>query len=292
MGEHRIGCVLMQHRPFSQLRDDAVLLEDAGVDTLWVIDHVMSFPQMGTLLEAWTTLGALAVATKRVRLGTLVTNITYRNPALLCKQAITVDHLSGGRLDVGIGAAGTRRDDARVAGVDEWSVADRASRFEEFVACVDALLRGESSYAGEFYRSVAFERGPFPVQEPRPPLTIAAQGPRTLRVAARFADSWNALAGFGRSGEELVSFLRSCNDQLDDLAAEAGRDPKSIRRSILVMDSGFPWWESRGAFADFLGTLASTGIQDFDFYYPPYAEAAEKISPAALLELIASVTSS
>ena len=99
---------------------------------------------MGTLLEPWTLLGALAVSTERVRIGTLVTNITYRNPALLAKQAITIDHISSGRLEIGIGAAGTQRDDARVAGVAEWTLSERAERFEEFVELVDTALRGES----------------------------------------------------------------------------------------------------------------------------------------------------
>lgn len=288
MSDMRVGAVLLQNRPFEALRADARLLEEAGLHTIWVGDHLMTFPRIGTLLEAWTLLAALSASTARVRIGTLVTNITYRNPALLAKQAITVDHISGGRLELGIGAAGTRRDDPHVAGVDEWSVSERASRFEEFVELVDAVLRGDESYDGEYYRTSVFERGSWPVQKPRPPLTIAAQGPRTLRVAARFADTWNGLAGFGRSGEDLVAFLKSCNAELDDLAAGFGRDPAAIRRSLLVQDSGFGWWESAAALGDFIGLASSVGIQDFDFYYPPYGEAEGKISPAAFLDLISS----
>jgi alkanesulfonate monooxygenase SsuD/methylene tetrahydromethanopterin reductase-like flavin-dependent oxidoreductase (luciferase family) len=290
MGDSKFSCVLLQNRPFEALRSDCLLLEDAGFDAVWVADHIMTFPKMGTLLEPWSLLGALAASTSRIRLGTLVTNITYRNPVLLAKEAVTIDNVSGGRLELGIGAAGTRRDDARVAGVDEWSVAERAARFEEFVELVDGLLTGRlDTYAGTYYRTDAFDRGSWTVQQPRPPLTIAAQGPRTLRVAARFADTWNALAGFGRSGEELLTFLRACNAQLDEFAAEAGRDPGDIRRSLLVMDSGFPWWESPGALADFLGVIASTGIQDFVFYYPPYGDPAAKIDEDRLLNLLTGV---
>src|ERR687896_1906691 len=139
MTDSRFSCALLQNRPFDLLLADARLLEDAGFDTVWVGDHLMSFPKIGTLLEAWTLLGALAAATDRIRLGTLVTNITYRNPALLAKEAISVDHVSGGRLELGLGAAGTRRDDARVAGVDEWTVSERADRFDEFVEAIDTL---------------------------------------------------------------------------------------------------------------------------------------------------------
>ncbi len=287
----RLGCVLLQNRPFDDLRRDARVIEEAGFRTIWLADHVMSFPKMGTLLEPWTLLGSLAVSTESIRIGTLVTNITYRNPALLAKQAITIDHISSGRLEIGIGAAGTMRDDARVAGVPEWTLPERAARFEEFVELVDTALRGDAdSFAGEYYRTDAFERGPWPVQQPRPPLTIAAQGPRTLRVAARFADTWNALAGFGRIGEDLLAFLKSCNAELDDLASSFGRDPTSIRRSLLVQNSGFTWWESSGAFADFLGAVQETGVQDIDFYYPPYGDAASGgLVPSRFLELVSSI---
>jgi alkanesulfonate monooxygenase SsuD/methylene tetrahydromethanopterin reductase-like flavin-dependent oxidoreductase (luciferase family) len=286
----RFSCVVLQSRPFAELRADCIALEEAGFRTMWLADHVMTFPKMGTLLEPWTLLGALSASSERIRLGTLVSNITYRNPALLAKEAITIDHISNGRLEIGIGAAGTRRDDARVAGVDEWTVSERASRFEEFVELVDTALRGDTeSYAGEYYRTNDFERGDWLVQKPRPPLTIAAQGPRTLRVAARFADTWNALAGFGRSGEDLIAFLKSCNAELDDLAASFGREPSDIRRSLLVQDSGFPWWESPGALADFIGVVRETGVQDFDFYYPPYAEAsAGGLTASAFLDRISS----
>lgn len=291
LADMRLGAVLLQNRPFDELRRDAQVLEEAGVRTIWLADHVMSFPRMGTLLEPWTLLGALAVSTERVRIGTLVTNITYRNPALLAKQAITIDHISSGRLEIGIGAAGTMRDDARVAGVPEWTLPERASRFEEFVELVDTALRGDTdSFAGEYYRTDAFDRGPWPVQQPRPPLTIAAQGPRTLRVAARFADTWNALAGYGRTGEDLLAFLKSCNAELDDLASELGRAPTDVRRSLLVQDSGFAWWESPQALTDLLGAVTEAGVQDIDFYYPPYGDAESGgLTSGRFLELLAAV---
>jgi alkanesulfonate monooxygenase SsuD/methylene tetrahydromethanopterin reductase-like flavin-dependent oxidoreductase (luciferase family) len=202
----------------------------------------MTFPKVGALLESWTTLAAMASSTSRIRIGTLVTNITYRNPVLLAKEVITIDHLSSGRLDVGIGAAGTRVDDALVAGVEEWDKSERAARFGEFVELVEGLLAGRfDAFEGLYYRTKGFGRGPWPVQEPRPPLVIAAHGPKALRIAARFADTWNAMAGFGRKGEQLVGFLRESNSRLDEFAVEAGRDPRDVRRSVLVLDAGFRW---------------------------------------------------
>ncbi len=280
----------MQTEPLDTLKGYWRSVEQAGFDSLWVIDHLMTFPKMGALLEAWTTLAAMAIATSRIRIGALVTNITYRNPALVAKEAITIDHLSGGRLEVGIGAAGTRIDDAYVAGVEEWSASDRAARFGEFVELVDGLLAGAiDSYDGGFYRTKGFGRGPWPVQKPRPPLVLAAHGPKTLRVAARHADTWNAMAGFGRKGAELLAFLATTNARLDELAEEFGRQPTDIRRSALVLDCGFRWWESPEALRDFLGSIRRTGIQDVLFYYPPYGESARFIDAGSFLDLAATV---
>lgn len=285
----RFGCVVMQKEPLHVLREHWRAVEDAGFDSLWLADHVMTFPKMGALLEAWTTLAAMATATSRIRIGTLVTNITYRNPVLLAKQAITVDHLSGGRLELGIGAAGTQFADGEVAGVEAWSDSERVERFAEFVEVVDGLLRGRRDHEGRYYGSKGFTRGPWPVQEPRPPLVLAAHGPRALRVAARYADTWNALAGFGRHGEELVGFLRRSNASLDELAVGAGRRPEDIRRSVLVHDSGFRWWESKEALRDLVGTMRGAGIQDLFFYYPPYGESARYTDAARLLDLLGEV---
>jgi alkanesulfonate monooxygenase SsuD/methylene tetrahydromethanopterin reductase-like flavin-dependent oxidoreductase (luciferase family) len=237
---------------------------------------------MGVLLEAWTTLAAMAVSTSRIRIGTLVTNITYRSPALLAKEAITVDHMSGGRLELGLGAAGTRTQDALVAGIDEWPGRERVERFAEFVEMLASLTSGASdSYAGRYYRSDGFSRGPWPVQE-RLPLTIAAHGPKTLRIAARNADTWNVSAGFGRSFDDLIGFLRENNERLDELATHAGRDPVAIRRSLLVGTSGFEWWTSAGALDDFVGRVSDAGTHDLVFAYPP----PEGLDKTAFLDLV------
>ena len=272
----------MQARPIDDLQRDWKLVEEAGFDSLWVWDHLMAYPVMGVLLEAWTTLAAIAVSTSRVRIGTLVTNITYRNPAVVAKQAITVDHLSAGRLELGLGAAGTRADDAAVAGVDEWSKPERVERFAEFVDMVVKLSSGAESYSGRHYRSNGFNTGPWPVQE-KLPVTIGAHGPRTLRIAARHADTWNVSAGFGRSANDLFGFLRNYNRRLDDLAAEEGRKPADIRRSLLVGTHGFDWWKSQQAFDDFVGVVADAGTSDLVFGYPP----ASGIDGPRFLEMVA-----
>lgn len=265
-GERRFGVAYLQDRPLDDLVRYWQLVEDAGLHGLWVGDHLTTYPVMGALSELWTTLAAMAMSTSRIRIGALVANITYRNPTLFAKEALTVDHLSAGRLEVGIGAAGTKLEDGLVAGVDAWSTSERASRFEEFVEMCDGLMSGAiDTYEGSYYRTKGFDRGRWPVQRPRPPLTIAAHGPRTLRVAARFADTWSVLGGWGRTGEELFDFVRSTNARLDALASEAERSPTDIRRSLLVGRTGLEWWESETSLRDFLNSFGECGIQDFVF---------------------------
>src|SRR5919108_230121 len=162
--------------------------------------------------------------------------------------------------------------DALVSGVDEWPTRERVERFGEFVEMVSRLTSGESdSYGGRHYRSDRFARGPWPVQ-PRIPLTIAAHGMKTLRIAARHADTWNVSAGFGRNFDDLIGFLHENNARLDEFAAAAGREPGSIRRSLLIGASGaFEWWKSAGALDEFVGRVGDAGTRYLVFAYPPPA---------------------
>jgi alkanesulfonate monooxygenase SsuD/methylene tetrahydromethanopterin reductase-like flavin-dependent oxidoreductase (luciferase family) len=196
-----------------------------------------------------------------------VTNITFRNPAVLAKEAITIDHLSGGRLEIGIGAAGTRTEDALVTGSPEWPVAERVERFGEFVELVKTVTSGGGEYHGRYYWCERFDRGPWPVQT-RPPLVIAAHGPKTLRIAATHGDTWSASAGFGRLGYDLYPSLQRWNEMLDHFTTEAGREPSDLRRSLLIGHSGVDWWSSKDAFDDFVGRTTQAGMTDLVFVYP------------------------
>jgi alkanesulfonate monooxygenase SsuD/methylene tetrahydromethanopterin reductase-like flavin-dependent oxidoreductase (luciferase family) len=284
----RFGCSFLQERPWPEFISICREIEDAGFDSVWVADHLMSYPRVGPMLEAQTTLAAIAASTSRINIGTLVTNITYRNPAVLAKESITIDHISGGRLVVGVGAAGTRDADPEVAGVEAWAKSERVERFAEFVEMLDGLLAGRiDSYEGRHYRTKGFDRGPWPVRHPRPPLMIAAHGDRSLRVAARFADEWNGLAGWGRTGADLFAFLKGCNAKLDEFAAEAGRDPSAIRRSVLVAQAGVQWWASADALNDLVGRLADVGIQDVIFSYPSSRAGAGYVTPEGFMAVVA-----
>lgn len=254
-------------------------VEELGFDSLWVADHIVN-PNMptGRWFEAWTLLAAAAVATSRVRLGALVTSITFRHPVVLAKEALTVDQLSGGRLNLGLGAAGAPND-YRMTGQPEWSNGERARRFREQVEILDRLLRNnEASYEGRYYTVNEAVMNPGPAQQPRPPFTLAAHGPYTLKVAAEYADTWNSSGSMRNirldTPDDVLAAIRERSRILDEHCAAIGRDPTAITRSILAGGGATPDnpWASVEAFHDFIGRYREAGITDFIFYYPSRAE--------------------
>jgi alkanesulfonate monooxygenase SsuD/methylene tetrahydromethanopterin reductase-like flavin-dependent oxidoreductase (luciferase family) len=226
-----------QTAPYRRMVDQWHRAEAMGFDSVFVADETpMEFP--GAIgYEAWALLGALARETTRVRIGTLVTPITFRHPLLLAMSVSTVDHISSGRVILGIGAGGGAKDEAGV-GV-HFTPAERIDRLEEQLAVLDRLLRGETVTKEEGrYRmkDAVIER---PIQRPRPPILVAAQGPRGLRITARYADVWNSLGGQPAFGEALsfgdaLAATREQVDRLEDACQSIGRDPASLGRSVLV----------------------------------------------------------
>ena len=154
---------------------------------------------------------------------------------------MTVDHLSGGRLELALGV-GDPSAGAKAAGVD-WSPAEQVARFGEFVELVDLLLRQEvTAYEGQFYRCEAAETVPLPVQRPRPPVTIAAHGPKMLRIAAQHGDGWSSWGGYGvETEEDFYTVTAERSHRFDDLCADAGRDPAAIRHSLVCFPPLTPW---------------------------------------------------
>jgi alkanesulfonate monooxygenase SsuD/methylene tetrahydromethanopterin reductase-like flavin-dependent oxidoreductase (luciferase family) len=269
---HRYGIVTLAVGSFEPIAQLWRTAEALGFDNAWVDDDLMA----PDALEPWTLLAALARETSRMRIGTLVTQIPFRHPTLLAAEAITVDRISGGRLEVGIGAGDTP---IGAIGHDPWSQQERAERFGEQVELLDRLLRGERvDHAGRFYRAQAAQLPP-PVQRPRPPLVIAAQAPSSLRLAARFADGWNTLGGQPQSSsglarlplDEAVAHTRDAVQQLERYCAEIGRDPATIRRSVLALRAEPVPLSSLDAFDEFVGRYAAVGMEEFIFYWPPIA---------------------
>jgi F420-dependent oxidoreductase-like protein len=223
----RFGLDIAQHQlSWDELLDRARFGERLGFDGAWVFDHFKALygDPSGPCLEGWTLLGALAASTERIRLGVLVSGVTYRPPALLAAEAITVDHVSHGRLELGMGAA-WHRQEHRELGLSFPGARTRIERLEEAVGIVKLLsTMDDVTYIGQHYRVEGATYRPRPVQRPHPPIWIGGGGERlTLPVVARVADFWH---GFG-SVPELVRK----SHLLDQLADKAGRDPGSIGRA-------------------------------------------------------------
>jgi F420-dependent oxidoreductase-like protein len=209
--------------------DDIDLFESG-----WTFDHFYPIfsDSTGPCLEGWVTLTALAQATKRLRLGTLVTGIHYRHPAVLANMAATLDIVSGGRLEIGIGA-GWNEEESGAYGIALGSPAERSDRFEEACEVLVGLLSQDStSFHGDYYDLHEARCNPRPVQQPHPPICIGGNGERrTLRTAARFAQHWNFLGG---SPEEFAHK----REVLHEHCADLGRDPGEILLSTHVRFEG------------------------------------------------------
>ena len=177
--------------PWPEYADLARQAEAAGFDSIWVGDHLLyDLPDGSTRgpYEAWTTLAAIAAVTERVEIGPLVASTSFHAPAMLAKQAATVDAISGGRLIVGLGAGWNRREyDAFGFAYDR-----RVSRFEEALAIIVPLLReGRTSFAGQFYEVDDCVLDPRPVREGGPPIMLGSNSPRMLSIGLPVVDSWN-----------------------------------------------------------------------------------------------------
>jgi alkanesulfonate monooxygenase SsuD/methylene tetrahydromethanopterin reductase-like flavin-dependent oxidoreductase (luciferase family) len=284
----RFGIITLQNLSWPKLVEDWKEIEALGYDSIWVADHFITNPVKDGWYDGWTLLPALATLTSTVRIGTLVTNFIYRNPAVIAKQAMTVDHISQGRLELGIGATSKRDLSHRTTGIENWPTAERVQRFREVVEILDQMLRQEmTTYTGRYYQVTEAWMHPATIQMPRPPLTIAAHGPTTLKIAAQFADSWNSYGGFNTSPAETLAITRQRSEILDEYCVKIGRDPGEIRRSFLAGLSADTPLASLEAFYDFVGRLHEIGISEFIFYYDYADLQPDQGMDRAMLERIA-----
>src|SRR5215469_6557063 len=224
----RYGLKVSQNVSIDQLRAVWRVADEAGFDHCWCMDHLATLGGRddGPIFEAWTLLAGMAVATSRTRIGCMVTGNTYRHPAVLAKAAVTVDHLSGGRLEFGLGA-GWAENEHTMLGLPFGTRGDRADWLEEACEVIWSLwTQQRTSFDGKHYKLAGAIAEPKPVQRPHPPIWIGGSGrQRNLRIAARYADVWNAAGG---SVEEVAEV----SAVLDQRCAEIGRDPAQIRRSV------------------------------------------------------------
>jgi alkanesulfonate monooxygenase SsuD/methylene tetrahydromethanopterin reductase-like flavin-dependent oxidoreductase (luciferase family) len=238
-------------------------VEALGLDSVWIFDHLIfrvpDEPEEG-LNEGWTTLAALAPLVPRVELGSLVMCSSFRNPALLAKMAATLDDLSEGRLLLGLGA-GWHDPEYRAFG---YPTDHKVDRFAEDLEVIARLLRGERVDLDGRWRNYEGARL-LPPPARRPPILVAARGPRMLRLTARWADAWNT-AWFGRVDDRLHEHLRA----LAEACADEGRDPISVRRTVGIRlhEPGEGADDARGTdvgpegLASFFDELDDLGIDD------------------------------
>jgi alkanesulfonate monooxygenase SsuD/methylene tetrahydromethanopterin reductase-like flavin-dependent oxidoreductase (luciferase family) len=269
----RLDVVLLPDSPAPELVDRALLAEEMGFTAVWVADHFVNpYAPESDWFDGWTMLGALAVATSKVRLGPLVSAPALRNPALLALQATTVDHLSGGRLELGLGAGGAPLDLA-MTGASAREPAERFARFAETVDIVDTLLTdGTVEHHGTYYDLEA--RVQRPLKRPRPPLVLGALAPRALRFAAARADCLSTYAASGRlssgiaQGAEAVEMIEERMRLVDAECARIGRDPGSLRRSLLTFFGYADPLPERGELEEWTRPYREMGIDEFVLYWP------------------------
>jgi F420-dependent oxidoreductase-like protein len=218
--------VAQQRMSWDELTTRVRFAEELGFDGAWGFDHFqpMYGDGPGETFEGMTTLAALAGMTARIRLGLLVTGVTYRHPSVLAAQAVTIDHASHGRLELSLGAAWFDKEHHEL-GIPFPSTSDRFDLLHDTLEIVSRLFTGEVvSYDGKLVSLRDARLLPRPVQEPHPPIWVGGNGPRrTLPLVAQYADVWH---GFG-----TPSVLSEANNRIDHLAEAAGRDPASILRA-------------------------------------------------------------
>ena len=259
------------------------LADELGFYGVWDYDHFYGPDAIGDAvardyrkdtLEAWTTLAAMATVVKRARVGCLVTGVTYRNPAVLAKMAVTVDHISGGRLEFGLGAA-WHEAEHRGYGIPFPSAGERIAILDEALRVIKALWTEDTaSFDGRHFRLEDAICNPKPVQKPHPPIVVAGQGAKkSLRVVATHADEWN---GTGIEPAEWSRISHVLTSHCDAI----GRDPGAIRRGVQVFLH--PAQERAMAETlDLLPAYEAAGCQHavLNFYQPPSDGQLERAAP-------------
>jgi F420-dependent oxidoreductase-like protein len=244
---------------FERVAAIAVTAEEAGFDTVMVMDHFYQLPLLGPtdheMFEAYTLLGALAARTQRVKLGTLVTGVTYRNPAILAKIVTALDVISGGRAFLGVGAAWFDVEHEAL-GVDFPPVKERFERLEEALQICRSMFRGERpTFEGKHYRVKDAINSPAPITPGGPPIMIGGSGEKkTLRMMAQYAEMANFTSGYDEIPHKLEVLAQHCEDVGRDIATInktplgsliVGRtmEEAEAKRTALLQDRGMPPWD-------------------------------------------------
>jgi alkanesulfonate monooxygenase SsuD/methylene tetrahydromethanopterin reductase-like flavin-dependent oxidoreductase (luciferase family) len=298
MSALRVGVCLLQEQRWATDQHRWRQADEAGFTTIWTYDH-LSWRTLrdGPWYAAMPLLTAAAGVTKRARLGPLVASPNFRHPVLFAKEVMTLDEVSGGRVDLGLGAgAGGTSADATVLGEPDLSPSDRMQRFEDFVGLLDQLLTQPATTASTtWYTAQDARMIPGCVQQPRVPFTIGATGPRGLRLAARHASTW-VTYGPASGADDEASWWQALQDQssrLTDACEAAGRPAEDIARmALLSLEVGWPQ-SSPQAWDDATGRLAQAGFTDVVVHWPrPHDPSMPGPTPATFDHIASTLASS
>lgn len=263
--------VLPDRHPPGAFLDDVRLAEQAGVRTVWTYDH-LTWPRLRD--QAWygsvPLIAAAAIVTSRVRIGIQVATPNFRHPVPFAKELMTLDQLSAGRLDVGVGA-GADGPDASVLGSAPVDWPTRVKRFAEWLTALDLLLRQDvTSFDGEWYKARDARQIPGCVQKPRVPFTVAATGSKGLELAALYGQAWITYGPVGPavSDQEWFRTLREQSKKLSHALSRLKRSPEDFRRIAQVaLEVRWPF-VSKDRYVDTVGRLGELGFSEISIHWP------------------------
>ena len=263
----RYGLTILPEHRWAEAAPMWRAAEEMGFDHAWTYDHLVwaglpDAPWFGTT----PTLTAAAMVTGRVGLGTLVSSPNYRHQVTFMRDLLALDDISGGRLICGLGTGGDL--DSRILG-DALTVRQRVDRFHEFTELLDRLLREDHvEHDGAFYRAADARTLPGPVQQPRIPFVIAANGPRSLRLAAAHGAGWVTTGGRAETLEEWWSSVAELSLRLEDALADTGREAGAIDRYLLLDSSPVYSLDSAELFEEMVGRAEDLGFTDVITHWP------------------------